>query len=277
MSSKNPEPCYQAWDELRGQIRSRKGGWRIGKGAFTHGLSIMDDLVGRHSYFSLIILNALDYLPEKKLADWLEAFYMCMSWPDPRIWCNQVGALGGAARTSAVTATVAGILAADSHMYGIRPLTDGVTFIQKALALQQDGLSAEDIVANEIKRHRGKVMIMGYARPIASGDERIPALERVARSLGFEIGEHLMLAYQIEKILWRDHQESMNVNGYASAFLSDQGMSAQDVYHVSATLVASGVTACYLDSYERPADTFLPLRCEDIDYQGKPPRPVPDP
>jgi hypothetical protein len=40
-------------------------------------------------------------------------------------------------------------------------------------------------------------------------------------------------------------------------------------------LVASGVTACYLDTYHRPADTFLPLRCDDIDYQGSAKRTVP--
>jgi citrate synthase len=37
----------------------------------------------------------------------------------------------------------------------------------------------------------------------------------------------------------------------------------------------SGVTACYVDAVERPAETFLPLRCDDIDYQGPPPRDVP--
>ncbi|MDF3013596.1 MAG: hypothetical protein K0Q78_1800, partial [Cellvibrio sp.] len=37
-----------------------------------------------------------------------------------------------------------------------------------------------------------------------------------------------------------------------------------------------GVTACYLDTYHRPPDTFLPLRCTDIDYQGAAARPVPD-
>jgi hypothetical protein len=31
-----------------------------------------------------------------------------------------------------------------------------------------------------------------------------------------------------------------------------------------------------LDTYQRPPDTFLPLRCVDIDYQGAASRPVPD-
>jgi len=68
----------------------------------------------------------------------------------------------------------------------------------------------------------------------------------------------------------------MNINGYMSAFLSDQGFSAQEVYRMFSMLVASGVTACYLDTYRQPAGSFLPLRCEDISYQGPAQRAVPD-
>ena len=137
-------------------------------------------------------------------------------------------------------------------------------------------MSAQEIVNEITTANRGKPYIVGYIRPIAKGDERLEAMERVGRKLGFSEGAHLHLAYEIEKVLMREFDEGMNINGFMSAFLSDQGFSPQEVYQMFAAMVASGVTACYLDTYHRAPDTFLPLRCEDIDYQGAAARPVPN-
>lgn len=263
-------------DQRRGKIISNTGGWFPGKGVFSHGYSILEELVGEKTYFQLLILNATGKLVEKRLADWVEAIYGCLSWPDPRIWCNQIGALAGTARTSVVAATTIGSLAADSRSYGPFTLLDGVRFIQDALAQSQCGESADTIVARVTAANRGKPYIVGYIRPIAKGDERLEAMEKYSRKLGFNEGPHLLLAYEIEKVLMREFDEGMNINGYMSAFLSDQGFSPQEVYQMFAAMVASGVTACYLDTYNRPPDTFLPLRCSDIDYQGVGARPVPD-
>jgi len=260
----------------RGKIISSTGGWFPGKGVFTHGYSMLDELIGEKSYFQLLILNATGKLVEKPLADWVEAIYGCLSWPDPRIWCNQIGALAGTVRTSVVAATAIGSLAADSRSYGPFTLLDGVSFIQSAYQQHQNGMSAENIVDEITAANRGKPYIVGYIRPIAKGDERLEAMERVSKKLGFTEGKHLLLAYEIEKVLMKKFDEGMNINGYMSAFLSDQGFSPQEVYQMFAAMVASGVTACYLDTYKRPPNTFLPLRCDDIDYQGASRRPVPD-
>jgi hypothetical protein len=263
-------------DQRRGKIISNTGGWFPGRGVFSHGYSMLEELVGEKTYFQLLILNATGKLVEKPLADWVEAIYGCLSWPDPRIWCNQIGALAGAARTSVVAATTIGSLAADSRSYGPFTLLDGVRFIQDAFNQHQHGASADKIVARITAANRGKPYIVGYIRPIAKGDERLEAMEKYAQKLGFNEGSHLSLAYDIEKVLMREFDEGMNINGYMSAFLSDQGFSPQEVYQMFAAMVASGVTACYLDTYHRPPDTFLPLRCTDIDYQGPVARPVPD-
>lgn len=271
----NQSDC-QPWDAVHGRIFSRRGGWRIGEAVYNLGYSMMDDLAGQVSYMQVLILNAIGRMPEKRLADWAEAIHICLSWPDPRIWCNQIGALAGSSRAGVVAATTLGTLAADSRSYGSLPLIDGVGFIQQALRKYKAGESVADIVQAECGRRGGKPAITGYARPIAKGDERIPAMERVTRELGFPLGEHLQLAYEIETYLQQHHQESMNINGYGSAFLSDQGLSAEEAYRLFAIIVVSGVTACYVDSRERPAGTFLPLRCDDIDYQGVKPRELPD-
>lgn len=265
-------------DERRGKIISNTGGWYPGKGVFSHGYSMLEELVGKKTYFQTLILNATGRMVDKPLADWVEALYGCLSWPDPRIWCNQIGALAGTVRTSVISATAMGSLAADSRMYGVLPLLESVEFIQQALRKhQQQGMDASAIIADAFANCRGsKPYIMGYRRPIAKGDERLEVMEKVGRQLGFPIGPHMELAYAIEKNLLETIDEGMNINGYMSAFLADQGFTPQECYQMFAMLVASGVTACYLDTYRRPPDTFLPLRCADIDYQGPAPRPVPD-
>lgn len=275
MSSNMNSSPFQFWDERRGTIQSKKGGWVVGKGVFNHGYSMMEELVGKVSYMQVVMLNATGRLPPRHIADWYEAIHICLSWPDPRIWCNQIGALGGTVRTSVVAATTAGILAADAKMYGMKTLLKGMSFIQEAISYYKNGVSVDEIVKKECAKHRGKPHIMGYARPIAKGDERIPAMERVQKELGLPDGGHLQLAYQIEKALQRDFDESMNINGYMSAFLSDQGYTAEEVYRILAVWVTSGVTACYIDTRDRPPEAFLPLRCDDIEYTGKPARAVP--
>lgn len=265
------------WDERRGRIRSRKGGWKMGRGVFCHGFEMNKDLMGKVSFFQVMILNAIGRLVDKPLADWFEAMHVGLSWPDARIWCNQIGALGGTMRSTVVAATVAGILAADSRAYGQGTLLEGFAFIERALAEARKGASVRDIVAQECARHGGKPKFMGYSRPIAKGDERLAEFFKIQERLGFTVGEHLSLALDIEKVLLEEFDEAMNFNGYVSAFLADQGLTAQEAYQVCAVLVTSGVTACYVDTFERPPESFLPMRCDDIDYQGPPSRPVPSP
>jgi len=264
-----------ALDQKRGKIFSNTGGWFPGKGVFSHGYSMLDELVGEKTYIQILVLNATGKLIDKNLAAWVEAIYGCLSWPDPRIWCNQIGALAGTVRTSVVAATAMGALAADSRSYGVFPIIEGMRFIQSALLKQENGLSTEQIL-NEVSSRGGKPLIVGYIRPIAKGDERIEAMERVSAQLNLAAGKHLLLAYEIEKVLLEKYDERMNINGYVAAFLSDYGFSGQEVYQMFSMLVSSGVTACYLDTFKQPPNTFLSLCCEDIEYQGAARRAVPD-
>ena len=263
-------------DQRRGRIISNTGGWFPGEGVFSHGYNMLEDLVGQKSYFQILILNATGKMVVRPLADWVEAIYGCLSWPDPRIWCNQIGALAGAVRTSVVAATSLGSMAADSRTYGVFPLMEGVSFIQEAYLKKTCGMTPLDIVNEAAAAHKGKPYIVGYKRPIAKGDERLEVMEKVASQLGFAEGKHLSLAYEIEKVLLEKFDEGMNINGYMSAFLSDQGFTAQEVYQIFSMLVSSGVTACYLDTLHQPPNSFLPLRCDDIDYQGVAARTVPN-
>jgi citrate synthase len=280
MSSKNPdsEGITGFWDRRRGLIRSRKGGWIIGEAVYNHGYSMMDELVGKVSFFQVWVLNTTGRLPERRLADWIEASFICLSWPDPRIWCNQVGTLAGCLRASPVAAVTAGALTSDSRLYGPGTALAATTFIRDAVAKKQAGTDAAEIVRRHLSSQGSfggrQPAIAGYARPIASGDERVSALERVSEELGFPIGEHLALAYQIEEVLIDTYGEGMNITGYIAAFLMDQGFSPDESYRLFALCVSAGVNACYAEAADQPPESFLPLRCDDIEYQGTPARSV---
>lgn len=263
------------WDARRGTIRTRIGGMVIGKAVWCHGYDMMQELVGQASYFQVMVLNITGRLPERRLADWLEAYFIGNSYPDARIWCNHIGSLGGTMQATPVAAACAGILAADSHLYG--PGTaHGIRFFQQALAKKQQGLTAAEIVAAEQRHPGAKPSVIGFARPLINGDERIPALERVRVQLGFEIGAHLQLAFEIEEVLRAKTKEQMNLLGYLAPFLLDQGFSPDEFYRLVSLVVSSGVQACYAEAADQPAETFFPLHCHDIDYQGQPPRAVPE-
>ncbi|MEJ2200586.1 MAG: hypothetical protein P8X63_06185 [Desulfuromonadaceae bacterium] len=86
------------WDSRRGVIRSRKGGWKMGQGVFSHGFNLLEELVGEHSYFQVMLLHATGRMPERRFADWLEAAFICLSWPLVKLFdesMNINGNVGG--------------------------------------------------------------------------------------------------------------------------------------------------------------------------------------
>lgn len=266
----------EPWDRHRNTIRTHRGGWKRGEKIISHGYSLMDDLVGEKSYFQLLLMNILGTLPERRLGDWLEAVFSCMSFPDARIWCNQIGALAGSSRVSPPGGILPGVLASDSTMYGPGTVPDTHTFLAAAREEYQAGDSIETIVVRRSRRKGTKPVIPGFGRPLATGDERVNRMEVVARELGFELGETLRLAYGIEKYLLEQHGESMNLATYTVAFLMDQGFNVTQIQDAGALMVAAGVVACYMDALESPAEMFLPLHCDDIEYTGPAPRVVPE-
>lgn len=259
----------------RGKLPDRQGGWIIGEGVFSHGKDLLRDMLPNASYTHVLVLNALGFVPEDRLCRWLEAIFICLSWPDPRIWCNGIGALAGSANATTLAGTAAGMLASDSVMYGPYTLKKGVSFFQRARTTVDSGVSIEEFIESEVKSTGGKVHLMGYARPIATGDERLDAMLAYAKKLGFSVGPHVQLALEMESYLSAKYNESLNIGGYISAFLSDQGLTAEQVYDLFPSMVNSGVTACLVEQRDKMADSYLPLTCEDIEYLGPASRSLP--
>lgn len=262
------------WDRLRGRIYSKKGKWVPGVGISNHGYSMMDDLVGKVRYFQVVVLNITGRLPEVRLAQWLEAIFMCVSWPDARIWCNQIGAFAATARARPTAGVCAGILASESKMYGPGTKLPIARFLTDARLKLDAGMSPEDYIKHHGTRG-GRLVVPGFARPLAAGDERVNAMHRVADELGFEIGPHLAAAHRLEAYLLERHGESLNLAGYAVAFMLDQGFVDQEIYRLASLSVSAGVQAAYVDAHAHMPWGFLPLRCDDVDYTGHAAREVP--
>lgn len=265
------------WNSKHGHITSTKGGWRIGEAVYNHGYSMMDELIGNISYFQLMLLNVTGKIPEARLANWLESSYICMSWPDSRIWCNQIGALAGNAKTKPSSACVAGVLASDSILYGPGSLPACMKFISDAAKEHKLGLTIKEIVDKHAHWNISddgskKPQIPGYARPIAKGDERVIAMKKESRKLGFPIAEHEKLSNDIANYLRKYYDEDINIGGYTVAFLVDQNIQSTDLYRFSVNRVSAGVQACYSEAADNPSGSFLPLKCNDIEYTGVAPR-----
>ncbi|MCB2182961.1 MAG: hypothetical protein KQH63_13085 [Desulfobulbaceae bacterium] len=276
MKKKIHRSDFSFWDTHRGTIHSTIGGWIIGEAVYCHGYDMMEELIGKASYFQVLVLNITGRLPERRLAECIEAIFLCVSYPDSRIWCNQIGSLGGTLRSSPVAAACAGILASDSRMYGAGTLLAGIELTKNVVKLKRSGMTVEDIIKSYQRTPKSPPVMIGFSRPIASGDERIETLDQTTKQLGFERGEHLALAYEIQEILLQKTGEGMNLLGYIAPFFCDQGFTPQEIYRLVSIMVNSGVLACYAEAADNPPESFFPLHCNDIDYQGPASRPVPD-
>ena len=262
------------WERNRGHIFSNKGAWVIGRGIFNHGYSMLDDLVGKASFFQILVLNVTGRLPEERLAKWLEGTFICLSWPDPRVWCNQIAALGGDSRATPVASVAAACLASDSKLYGPGTVASTVKFFKTAMLALGRGKSVVEFIEDEAKL-KGRLLVPGFARPIATGDERVAAMQAYADELGFEEGAYLKMANEIEAYLGSHYGESLNFSGYMCAFLLDQGFRAIEGYRICSLCVNAGALACYSEYGDKTAGSFLPLRCDDIEYIGVREREVP--
>lgn len=271
MKTESPLNDTALWDGLRGIIRSRSGGWRVGQDILVHGRGLLSELVGEVSYVQLLVLNVTGRLPERRLADWIEGTFMCLSWPDARIWCNQIATYAGTLRASPVAAVSAGLLASESRLYGPGTVIAATGFIIDALQSYRKGQTPAEIVAGFRRCQRTRA-IPGFGRPVARGDERVVAMKRLAQRLDFAVGPHLALADAVEAVLRDEAGESMNLAGYIMAFLADLGYRADEIHAVYAICVQGGLLACYREAVTGAPDTFMPMRVDDVRYTGPAPR-----
>ena len=262
------------WHNRNRTIFNSVGVWHGGDDVTIEGYSLMNELMGNVSYMQLHILNATGKLVEKNIADWIELSLMGLSYPDSRIWCNQMAAYCADTNASVVAAANTAILAADSRAYGGSQTSKiGMCFLLDAFDCYESGQNLSQILA-KVKFKKGKPIIVGFARPIDRDDERLKPFIAIQNKLGIPDGKYLNFAKELSAYLDEHYNLSINCGGYMSAFLLDQGFTPEQGYNINAFCVISGAVACYRDLSPSAANSYLPQKCIDIEYIGIKPRSI---
>ena len=262
------------WESRRGQLTSKIGKWVAGLDVNVRGESLLDDILNKRSFIQLHVLNLTGKRIDQRTAAWIENNFMGSSYPDARLWCNQIGALAGTYDSGPVAAMMAGVLSADSRAYGGSYATWlGMRFLQSTQKKIEAGKSVDEIIAQAPIKH-GIPAIIGFVRPINKKDERIEPYEKITRELGFELGPYRGLAHKLSAQMEQQFNTGMNFGGFSSAFLLDQGFTPEEGYLIRSFCVISGVGACYTEYKDAVSQSFLPLHCADVLYEGRPARPV---
>lgn len=256
------------WEYYRGTIRTSIGKWLGGEDVIVRGHRLLDDLLPQLSLMQLQVLNITGRLVEAPLAQWLEKSFFMVSYPDARIWCNQIAALAGANGASPVAAATAACLGADSRAYGSSQTQWlAMSTLRQLLLDHQAGRTLAELVARFPIKH-GLPAIMGFARPANKTDERLGPMRKLTQQLRFSPGPHQIFAGQLAEWLKEEFGADLNIAGFMAAFLLDQGFTPEEIYQLRALAVANGAMACYGDRLGKPEGTFLPQRCGDVAYTG---------
>lgn len=238
----------------------------LGERVVVRGKDLFQDLK-EFSWLKLLLFMVTGREFEDRQLKLLDKIWgLTVSYPDPRIWCNRVAALAGTARSTGSLGVSAGSAVSEAKIYGGQANVAAIDFILECNKRVKQGESLEEVVKNELKVNRA---IYGYGRPVASGDERIRPIQNVMKETGYEKGEHVSLAYDIEKFLmsgrWR---MQMNITGLSAAIGADMGLSVKEYYLWQLNGFSAGILACYTDASSKSEGALFPLRCDRISYSG---------
>ncbi|MDB5050884.1 MAG: Citryl-CoA lyase [Fibrobacteres bacterium] len=252
-----------------GRLKSRMGACFVGSHAVFRGKDLHAEL-GDAKWIDLYLFGITGRrFPEAQLR-LLEALWSYTSYPDARIWNNRVAALAGSSRSTGNLGVSAGLALSEASIYGRGIDIRAIDFLIRTRAVLAAGGELEPWVGKELSARRS---LAGYGRPIASGDERIQPIMKLARSLGLADGPHLELAFAIEKALlsgrFRMH---MNYGGVVAALAADMGLSPREYYLFMYPAFLAGMLPCYIEASENPEGTLLPLACDHVGYLGAPKR-----
>lgn len=207
---------------------------------------------------------------ETQMALFNAMWVICTSYPDPRIWNNRITALAGTARSTCSLAISAATAVSEATIYGRRPDIRAIDFFVKTQIKLDNGENLNEIVTNEIKMYRG---IAGYGRPVINSDERIKPLKNKVADLGFSQGRYFQLAFNVENTLNASPWPLvMNVGALLAALSADQGLTPREHYAFMTLCFSAGMFPCFIDAENKPEGSFFPLRCDIIEYEGKPKR-----
>lgn len=242
------------------------GGWLPGEGkVYLRGKEVLTELKDYrwHQY----LLYGITGNNSERVARLFEGIWLIScSFPDPRLWNNQVAALGGTTRSTGVLSSAGALAVTEATIYGLKPIKGVMDFLYRAESKLEKGMLLEEIIKSELKKYRN---IYGYGRPLRAQDERVAPLMDFARSIGAGRGRYTELAFKVDEYLRASkYGYSINISGVAAALMADEGYSADEHYHLATLAFTAGVIPCYIDAVEKPEGAFFPTRVTSINYCG---------
>jgi hypothetical protein len=256
-------------EENVGRIQSRMGACFLGSHAVFRGKDLHAEL-GDAKWIDVYLFGITGRRFSDPQLRLLEAFWSYTSYPDARIWNNRVAALAGSARSTGNLGVSAALALSEASIYGRGIDIRAIDFFLRARAETAAGKDLGPWVLRELSERRS---IAGYGRPIASGDERIVPILKLARDLGLADGPYLELAHAVEKILLDGRMRMrMNYGAVLAALAADLGFSPREYYLFMHPAFLAGMLPCYIEAAAKPEGTLFPLACGDVAYSGTPKR-----
>ncbi len=257
--------------EHTGRVRTRMGAAYPGSHAVFRGHNLHEELRDL-DWVDLYVFGICGRRLSKQQIEMLHAIWVYTSYPDARLWNNRVAALAGSARSSANLGIVAALAISEATVYGGKAGLRAIDFLQRTLQRTRQGDDLETLVLEEARAHR----IYGYGRPINNKDERLPWIMDLAAKLGLDGGEHVKLAFEVEKILLpRYPQLRMNYASLHAALIADMGLTAREYQLLRIPTFLAGMPPCLVDGAEKPEGVLFATPCEGVAYNGAAPRPWP--
>ncbi len=242
------------------------GAWFPGERVVLRGKDVFTEL-NNHTWMEYLVY-AVTGKEAPKIARLMEALWsITTSYPDPRLWNNRIAALAGTTRSTGVLAAAAGSAISEAKIYGLRTSKGALDFLRRATNKVQAGIALEEIVKDELKQYR---VVYGYGRPLVQGDERVKPLIAFAKSIGAGNGTLLKLAFEIENYFQNSrYKYQINIAAIAAALVGDEGLTADEFYHLASMSFIAGITPCYIDSLSKCEGCFYPINSTRISYIGK--------
>lgn len=276
MSSEN-----RGLEQYEDRWRTSMGGFFVGERVVLRGQDLLTGMRGMGWMEQHLYAVTGRVFTEQQIKLFESIWSMAVSYPDPRIWPNRVGALACSARSTGGLGLSAALAVSEAELWGHRANIQAIDFLHHAMHRVERGEALEEVVFSALKRSRkksggggqGTRGLQGYGRAVGTSDERIIPMREYAESIGLGDGPFLRMAFQIHDILSASrYRLFMNSGGLCAALAADQGLSAREYYWYLLPSFSAGIVSCAMDAADHPEGSFFPLRCERIRYEGPPPR-----
>ena len=251
---------YEKIAEYENKIKTKMGATFAGERVVYRGLDLHHQLADM-DWMEFYLLGITGKRYSKPVIELLNFFWVCTSYPDPRIWNNRIVSFAGTKRSTGTQALSAGLMSSEARIFGHRLSYQGVEFFLRLVKAMDEGAEVEQFVKNEMKTRR---YIPGYGRPMGHSDERVPAAIEKIEKLGLARGRHYELCFEVERIVRRNWRMKMNIITVGAAMATEIGFSPMQYLMFMYPCFLAGMTTGYLEALENPEGSFLPIRCENL-------------